>query len=66
MILAKGFWKPVLTAAPIIGSVFFLLKAELKARKSPRERQFLLLHDLASVLDCRIHIVVRSGSHPSR
>ena len=42
MILAKGFWKPVLTAAPIIGSVFFLLKAELEGAKSPRERQFLL------------------------
>jgi hypothetical protein len=36
-----GFWKALLPAAPIAGSVFFCLKAEVANGKSPRERQFI-------------------------
>jgi RNA polymerase sigma factor (sigma-70 family) len=35
-----GFWKALLPA-PFVGSVYFLLKAEVEHGKSPRERQFI-------------------------
>jgi len=43
----KGILKPLLGTpaavfAPIVGSVFFLLKAEVETAKSPRERRFLV------------------------
>ncbi len=41
-LLAKGLWKPLLTAAPFIGSFCFFLKAEVENTKSPRERQFVV------------------------
>jgi RNA polymerase sigma factor (sigma-70 family) len=48
MLLVKGVLKPVFTSSagtlvgliPLLGSVFFHLKAEIENTKSPRERQF--------------------------
>jgi RNA polymerase sigma factor (sigma-70 family) len=48
--VAKGFLKPVFTLSagklaaltPLLGSVFFHLKAEIENTKSPRERQFII------------------------
>lgn len=48
--MVKGLLKPVFTASagalaaltPLLGSVFFHLKAEIESAKSPRERQFIV------------------------
>jgi hypothetical protein len=47
--LVKGFLKPILTSStgtlaafPLLGSVFFHLKAEIENTKCPRERQFIV------------------------
>lgn len=50
LIFAKGLLKPLFTSsvgtfaafAPLLGSVFFHLKAEIENTKSPRERQFIV------------------------
>ncbi len=50
LVLAKGLLKPLLTAAsstwaafaPLLGSIFFTLMAEVEQSESPRERRFII------------------------